>query len=151
MANKMDNKKAPKKMTRDEIFEFMRKNRTFALATSEDNKPHVRTMMLYRVDENGIIFTTGENKDVNRQLTANPMVEMCFYSPQENKQVRINGTVEVIENLELKKEIVRNYPFLQEWVDSVGYDVLVVYCLKGGKAFAWSMETNFSPKKYIDL
>jgi pyridoxamine 5'-phosphate oxidase len=150
MADKVT-KKTAKKMTREDVFEFMRKNRTFSLATCEDTTPHVRTMMLYRVDRNGIIFTTGENKDVNRQLTANPMVEMCFFSSQENRQIRISGTVEVLEDLELKKEVVRNYPFLQEWVDSVGYDVLVVYCLRKGKAFSWTMKTNFSPKKYIEL
>ncbi|MHC4499555.1 MAG: pyridoxamine 5'-phosphate oxidase family protein, partial [Planctomycetota bacterium] len=51
-------------MTKEEVFEFIKKNPVFALATAEDNKPHVRNMMLYRADDNGIIFNTGENKDV---------------------------------------------------------------------------------------
>ena len=107
--------------------------------------------MLYRVDEEGIIFTTGENKDLNHQLQQNPMVEMCFYNAQQGKQIRISGTVEEIETIELKKQVVRDFPFLKEWVDREGYDVLVIYCLKGGRATVWTMETNFAPKEYIDL
>jgi len=138
-------------MTKDEIFEFIKSNPVFALATAEDNVPHVRNMMLYRADENGIIFTTGENKDVHRQLTTNPRVEMCFYSSKEEHQVRIGGTVEVLDDLELKKQVVEDYPFLKEWVDREGYDVLIVYCLKSGRAISWTMKTNLKPKEYIQL
>jgi uncharacterized pyridoxamine 5'-phosphate oxidase family protein len=138
-------------MTKEEVFEFVGKNPVLGLATADDNKPHVRMMMLYKADENGIIFTTGENKDVHKQLLANPQVEMCFYSAGEQRQVRIGGTVEVLEDLELKKQVVRDYPFLKEWVDREGYDVLIVYCLKAGRATVWTMETNFQPKEYIQL
>ncbi|HUW20563.1 MAG TPA: pyridoxamine 5'-phosphate oxidase family protein [Sedimentisphaerales bacterium] len=138
-------------MTKEQIFEFIKKNPVFALATAQDNKPHVRIMMLYRADQNGIIFNTGENKDVHRQLQANPQVEMCFYNAEEGRQVRISGTVEVLEDLELKKRVVADYPFLQEWVDREGYEVLIIYCLKNGKAISWTMETDFKPKEYVQL
>jgi uncharacterized pyridoxamine 5'-phosphate oxidase family protein len=138
-------------MTKKEVFEFIRKNPVFALATAEDNRPHVRMMMLYRADENGIIFNTGENKDVHKQLSGNENVEMCFYNAEQGRQIRISGSVEEIEDLELKKQVVKDFPFLKEWVDREGYEVLVVYCLKGGKATAWTMETNFKPKEYIQL
>jgi uncharacterized pyridoxamine 5'-phosphate oxidase family protein len=124
-------------MKKEEVFEFIRKNPVFALATAQDNKPHVRHMMLYRADEDGIIFNTGENKDVRRQLQANPQVELCFYSPDQQLQIRIEGTVEVLEDIELKKQVVEDFPFLKEWVDREGYEVLIVYCLK--------------PKEYIQL
>jgi uncharacterized pyridoxamine 5'-phosphate oxidase family protein len=107
--------------------------------------------MLYRADENGVIFNTGENKDVHRQLTANPQVEMCFYNGERGLQVRISGTVETLEDLELKKRVVADYPFLKEWVDREGYEVLIVYALKNARAAAWTMETNFQPKEYIQL
>jgi pyridoxamine 5'-phosphate oxidase len=138
-------------MTKNEILEFVRDNPVFALGTAADNKPYVRMMMLYRADENGVIFNTGENKDVHRQLSKNPNVELCFYNAEQGQQVRITGSVEEIEDLALKKQIVKDYPFLKEWVDKDGYDVLVVYCLKRGKATVWTMETNFKPKEYIQL
>jgi len=138
-------------MTKNEVFDFIRNNPVFALATAEDNKPYVRMMLLYRADENGIIFNTGENKDVYRQLSSNEVAELCFYNAEQGRQIRISGSVEEIEDLELKKQVVRDFPFLKEWVDREGYDVLVVYCLKGGKATTWTMETNFKPKEYIQL
>jgi len=138
-------------MTKDEVLEFLRNNPVFSLATSDENTPHVRNIMLYKADDNGIIFSTGENKDLHKQLESNPMVEMCFFNPQEGKQIRIAGTVEQVEDIELKKRIVADYPFLKEWVDREGYDVLVVYRLPHGKALVWTMETNFEPKRHIDL
>ncbi|MHC4061627.1 MAG: pyridoxamine 5'-phosphate oxidase family protein, partial [Planctomycetota bacterium] len=104
-------------MTKEEVFEFIKKNPVFALATAQDNKPHVRNMMLYRADDNGIIFNTGENKEVHHQLQANPQVEICFYNADQGRQVRISGTVETLEDLDLKKRVVADYPFLQDWVD----------------------------------
>lgn len=138
-------------MKRKEIFDFIKSNPVFALATSQDNKPYVRMMMLYRADDNGIIFTTGENKEVHEQLQANPQVELCFYISENSMQIRISGTVEVLEDLELKKQIVKDRPFLKEWVDREGYEVLVVYCLRNGKAAVWTMDINFKPKEYIQL
>lgn len=138
-------------MTKQEILDFIKANPVFALATSADNQPYVRMMMLYRADDEGILFTTGENKDVHAQLQANPQIQMCFYGPEKGLQVRIDGTVEVLEDLELKKQVVKDYPFLKEWVDREGYEVLVIYCLKNGKAVPWTMETNFKPKEYVEL
>ena len=138
-------------MTKQEIFEFVTKSPVFALATAQDNRPHVRYMMLYRADENGIIFSTGCDKDVHKQLTENPQVELCFLNQETNMQVRIEGTVEMLEDLELKKQIVADFPFLKEWIDSEGYDVLITYALKNARAAIWTMETNFQPKQYIQL
>lgn len=140
-----------KDMTEQEILEFIRRNPVFALATAEEGRPHVRYMMLYRADEEGLIFNTGENKDLNKQLTRNPIVELCFCNAQRSVQVRVSGTVELKEDIKLKKKIVEDRPFLKEWVDEKGYDVLTVYCLRGGKAVVWTMETNFSPKRYVSL
>jgi uncharacterized pyridoxamine 5'-phosphate oxidase family protein len=138
-------------MTKAEVFKFIMNNPLFALATVEDGKARVRMMNVYQADENGIIFNTGENKDVHRQLTANPEVELCFFNIDEVKQIRVTGSVEVLEDPSLEKEIGDDYQFLKKWVDSAGYDILVVYCLKNGKASVWTMDTNFKPKEYIQL
>jgi uncharacterized pyridoxamine 5'-phosphate oxidase family protein len=53
--------------------------------------------------------------------------------------------------IELKKQIVESFSFLKPWVEKEGYEVLIVYCLKKGRATPWTMETNFKPKEYIQL
>lgn len=140
-------------MDKNKIFEILNANPVFHLATVEGNKPHVRGLLLYKADENGIIFHTGKMKDLHKQLTQNPQVEMCFNNGNfENLvQIRVSGTVELIEDLELKREIVQKREFLKPWVSQMGYDFLAVYNLKKGIATVWSMETNFAPKEFIEL
>ncbi len=138
-------------MIKQEIYKFMRENPAIALATAEDDRPYVRIIMLYKADEDGIVFCTGENKDLNQQLQKNPMVEMCFVDAKKEKQIRVCGSVEEIEDVELKKQVVKDWPFLKEWVDREGIDVLVLYRLAGGRATIWTMETNFASKQYINL
>ena len=140
-------------MTRKEVLEFMSSNPIFHLATVEGDKPHVRGMLLYRADENGVIFNTGKIKDLYRQLTENPNVEMSFTNGifENLIQIRVVGTVELDEDLDLKKEIVQKRDFLKPWVEQVGYDALAVYRLKNGVATVWTMATNTAPKKYIEL
>jgi uncharacterized pyridoxamine 5'-phosphate oxidase family protein len=138
-------------MTKEEVIEFAANNPVFSLATTDGNQPHVRMMMVCRADENGIIITTGRDKDVNKQLQANPAVEMCFHSAEGNRQVRIEGAVEQLDDLELKKEIVEKFPFLKPWVEMQGYEVMATYRLQNGKATTWTMETAFEPKQYIQL
>ena len=140
-------------MNKNEIFGFLNSNPVFHLATVEGNKPHVRGLLLYRADENGLVFHTGKMKDLHRQLTANPHVEMCFSNGkfEDLVQIRVSGAVELVEDLELKKEIVQKREFLKPWVERGGYGPLAVYRLRKGTATIWTMKTNFAPKEYIEL
>ena len=138
-------------MTQVEIMEFINKNPVFALATCADNVPHVRTMMVAFADKRGIIFTTGRDKDVCKQIMANPNIETCFYSPETEKQLRIAATAEETDDLELKKEIVEKFEFLKPWIEAAGYDVLATFKLKDAKATTWTMATNEKPKEYITM
>ena len=138
-------------MTKQEILEFMTKNPVFSLATNDGKRPRVRMMMLCRSDASGIIFTTGRDKDVNKQLQANQAVELCFYSAEQELQVRVEAAVEMQDDLELKKKIVEAFPFLKPWVEENGYEVMVVYRLRNARATAWTMQTDREPKKYVRL
>ncbi len=140
-------------MNKSEILGFLNANPVFHLATIEGSKPHVRGLLLYRADEAGIIFHTGKMKDLHKQLTVNPHVEMCFNNGNSANlvQIRVSGTVELVEDIELKKEIVQKREFLKPWVDRNGYGLLVVYRMKKSMATIWTMKTNFAPKEYIEL
>jgi len=138
-------------MTKKEILEFATKNPVCSLATIDSKQPRVRTIMLYKADEDGIIFCTGRDKAMNKQMQANPAVELCFYNAEQGLQVRIEGAVEMLDDLELKKKIVEAFAFLKPWVESQGYEVMICYRLNNARAVTWTMETNFEPKKYIQL
>lgn len=140
-------------MNKSELFEFLNANPVFHLATVEGNKPRVRGMLLYRADENGIVFHTGKMRELHRQLTENPQAELSFNngSSEDLTQVRVSGAVELTEDPELKKEIVRDRDFLKPLVEQMGYDFLAVYRLKKGVASIWTMRANLAPKEYVEL
>ena len=140
-------------MNKSEIFEFLNSNPAFHLATLDGGEPRVRGMLLYRADENGIMFNTGKMKDLHKQLTSNPRVEMCFSNNKFDDlvQIRISGQVELVEDLDLKKEVVQEREFLKPWVDKMGYDFLAVYRMRNGIATVWTMKTNFEPKELVYL
>jgi pyridoxamine 5'-phosphate oxidase len=71
-----------------------RRAQNMALATSSGDKPSVRTVELVRHDERGFVFYTGAESRKGRDLAANPRAALCFYWPETNRQVRIEGRVE---------------------------------------------------------
>ncbi len=137
-------------MTRSEILAFINANPMCHLATSEDNKPHVRALGMYKADDTGIYFQVWKLKDVHKQLMKNPEVELCFNSP--SAQVRISGRMELVEDMALKQECVEKRPFVKSIIESKGgWDIVAMYRMKHGKAVVWTRETNFDPKVYIDI
>jgi uncharacterized pyridoxamine 5'-phosphate oxidase family protein len=137
-------------MTKEEVLQFLNENPAFSLATSDGNVPHVRTLQLHKADETGIYLMVGKFKDVYRQLSVNPYVELCFHNA--DFQVRISGQVENLDkDLELKKEILSARPFLTQWIEQVGFKYMAVFRLRYGKAITWSRETELNPKVVIQL
>jgi pyridoxamine 5'-phosphate oxidase len=125
-------------------------NPTCYLATLEGNEPHVRAMGMVKADDDGIIIETGTFKDVYKQMVANPNVELCFHNAKEGIQIRVSGAVEPVDDIELKKEIVVQRPFLKERIAKGGYEAMGVFRLKG-QAYVWSFQNVAEPKKYVQL
>ncbi|PLX85917.1 MAG: pyridoxamine 5'-phosphate oxidase [Desulfuromonas sp.] len=138
-------------MTREEILDFTRQHPVFQLATVEGGAPRVRSIMTAINDGRGLFFCTGRLKDMNRQLQNNPQVELCFFDPESNVQVRIEGEVEEMAEQGLKEEIVEKFAFLRPMVDQAGWGALSVYRLARGVANCWTMETNFAPKEFVEI
>ena len=145
-------------MNKEQIFEVLNKNPAFFLATVEGDAPHVRGMLLYKADESGIVFHTGPHKDVYHQMLKNPKTELCFYDATQNIQVRVRGTVEMVDDIDLKREI-SSHPsraFMQGWKANCAteqdfYKMFSVFRLINGIANVWTFQTNFTPKEDIEL
>ena len=145
-------------MTKTEIFEFLSGCPCFYLATCDAGEPRVRAIMLYRADENGIIFHTGPFKEVYRQIGQNAHVQLCFHDMAKGLQVRVRGALENVSAQALKEEIA-NHPsrgFMQAWKancksEEEFYGMFDVFRLKNGIANVWTFQTNFAPKEDIML
>lgn len=140
-------------MDKKEILAFMTKNHIAYLATAEGNKPHVRAMGTFRADERGIIFSMQADKDVYRQLIANPEVELCYYA--DRMQVRVGGQLKPITDVALKKEIVEQRPFYKPGIEEHGWDYVGAFEMKNAKATVLDMKRPPSPssagKQWIEL
>jgi pyridoxamine 5'-phosphate oxidase len=138
-------------MNKQEIIEFINKNPSCHLATCENQQPRVRGMLTYKADEKGIVFTTGRTKDLSRQIVANPNVELCYFDKESNTQVRVTGKAKVLDDLDLKKQIVKDFAFLRPVVDQFGYDALVVFRIVAAEALVWTFTTNMEPKQPVKM
>ncbi len=137
-------------MNKEEILKFINENTNCYLATLEDNQPRLRGMRLYSCDAAGILFQTWTLKDLHKQLIKNPEAEICFNGP--GLQIRVRGKMELVDDLALKKEVAEKRPFMKPIIETRGgWDIVALWRLKNGKAFVWTMPTNFEPKTYIQL
>ena len=128
-------------MTRSEMLEFVRENPASFMSTVEDGEPRVRGMETPIIDEEGLTFLTGVQKDVCRQLLANPSVELCYFSPEKGLQLRLRGRMEPLDDEEIKKRIVNTrFTFLKPVAEAHGWGAFAIFRFSGGTARVWSME-----------
>lgn len=134
-------------MDKKEILAFITANNIGNLATVDGKAARVRCMDTFRADENGLIFYTGKSKNVYKQMVKNPDVEVCYFA--QGVQVRVRGKIETVEDMALKKEIVKNRPFLGEYSEEDYKDMAV--CRLKGKGTSWTMQDGDAPAGFIDL
>jgi pyridoxamine 5'-phosphate oxidase len=135
-------------VNKKEILAFITENPTGFLGTVDGKAARVRGMETFRADENGLIFYTSKMKEVFKQMSKNPEVEVCYFA--KGTQVRVRGKVEILEDLALKKEIVEKRPFLKPMYQQGNYDSMGLLRLKG-KATTWTMQNMTAPTTFIDL
>jgi pyridoxamine 5'-phosphate oxidase len=138
-------------MTTSEILDFIRANPSCLLATVEGDQPRVRGMFLYRAERREFLFHTGTGKPLWGQIQANTKVELCFLDAERHKQIRVEGVVEIVTDLALKEEIVRDRPFLKPLVERFGMDMLGVFRVRPLRALHWSLETNIRPEAWVSM
>lgn len=68
---------------------------TASLATADTSaRPSVRMITIMELDHEGPLFFVNQNSGKGRQLTENPWASLCFYWPQVQEQVIVEGAVE---------------------------------------------------------
>jgi len=68
--------------------------------TDLQGRPSVRTLLLKRVDERGLVFFTNLNSNKGRHLQANPYAAVCSYYQGAHQQVQVSGPVAQITDEE---------------------------------------------------
>ncbi len=71
-----------------------------AVATSENNQPNVRMVLLKGLSEKGFVFYTNFNSQKGKELKNNLKASLCFHWKSLRRQVRIIGFVEEVTSKE---------------------------------------------------
>jgi len=94
-----------------EVYDFLKKCKTYYLATVEGDQPRVRPFGTVDIFEGKLYIQTGKVKDVSKQLQANPKAEICAFDGQ--RWLRVAGKLIRDDRVEAKKHMLDNYPQLQ--------------------------------------
>jgi pyridoxamine 5'-phosphate oxidase len=72
---------------------------TLATATA-DGRPSARVVLLRGLDERGLAFFTNRSSRKGRELEENPRAALVLYWPELGRQVRVEGSVERVDDRE---------------------------------------------------
>jgi uncharacterized pyridoxamine 5'-phosphate oxidase family protein len=86
-----------------------------------------------------------------RQLQENNKVEFAFFKPEEmvGTMLRVSGEIEFLDDVEIKKKVLADRPFLAEFGLTAEDPELVVFRVSKGEAHFWDWESNVKPKEII--
>ena len=113
----------------EEIKEFLKKCGVYYLATIDNNVPRVRPFGTIEIYDNHLYIQTGKSKNVSKQISNNPNVELCgFY---ENKWIRVSGKLISDDRIEAKKYMLDNNPNLRSMYNEYDSNTEVLYFESG--------------------
>lgn len=112
----------------NKIIEFIKANPVQYLATvGRDGKAKCRPFMFCLAEDNKLWFCTNNQKDVYKDMIANPEIEISVSSP-EFAWIRLNGKA-VFENNMAVKEACMNNPIVKSQYQTADNPIFEVFYL----------------------
>ncbi len=94
-----------------EVYDYLKKVKTYYLATTDADQPHVRPFGTAHVFEGKLYIQTGKVKDVSKQIVANPKIEIC--ACDGSTWLRIKAEAVEDGRLEARQSMLDAYPDLK--------------------------------------
>ena len=95
----------------ERVCQFISEAETYYLATVEGDQPRVRPFGTILLDGGKLYIQTGKVKDVFKQISANPKVELCAF--KDGKWVRVAGELVNDDSKEVKEKMLEKMPSLK--------------------------------------
>jgi len=117
-----------------EVYDFLKKSGTYYLATIDGDQPRVRPFGTIDICDGKMYIQTSKKKDVSKQITLNPKVELsaCL----ENDWIRVEA-VAVEGDVKAQEHMLESYPQLKPMY-TVGDGITVTYQLTNVTATIYS-------------
>ena len=120
-----------------EVLDFLMTNKVFYLATTGGDQPHVRPMGFVMEYDGKLTFCTSNQKDMYKQLTANPHVEICCLDSNYNT-LRLCGKAVFCTTAETQRKALEAMPALGKMY-AVGDGKFEIFCLVDAQAICQTM------------
>ena len=124
----------------NEVLQFLKECGYYFLATEDGSQARVRPFGTAEIFEGHLYIQTGKAKNVYKQISKNPNVEICAYNPTSGKWIIICGNLIADERVEAKKHMLDNYPSLRGMYDEHDDNTIVLYFEKGEATFSSFVE-----------
>ena len=109
-----------------EVFDFIKAQKTYYLATVENDQPRVRPFGTIEIFEGNLYIQTGRKKNVSHQIEANSRIELCTFDGE--RWLRLAATATADDRAEAQSHMLDAYPELKKMY-AVGDGNTVVYKL----------------------
>jgi uncharacterized pyridoxamine 5'-phosphate oxidase family protein len=94
----------------NEVYEFLKKVKTYYLATIDGDQPRVRAFGTIDLFEDRLYIQTGKVKDISKQVAKNPKVELCAFDGEQ--WLRVAATLVDDPRIEAQQHLLEAYPEL---------------------------------------
>lgn len=121
------------------VLDFVTQNPICTIATSKNNEPHVRAFLTNIVDGK-FYFTTSAFKNVGQEILQNQKSELCYLAPDFSKMLRVNTTLNILDDIEMKQHFIDTRDYLKGF--SADDENFILFTLSNSKATFWSLENN---------
>lgn len=113
----------------EKVSEFLSKAKTFYFLTTDGNQPKGRPFGFHMLVEDKIYFGCGTFKNVFKQLTNNPHVEVLAVNGGEF--LRYDGTVRIVKDDALLAKVREIMPDIMAMYDKNGWEMGLFYLENG--------------------
>ena len=108
-----------------EVYDFLKNCGTYYLATVEGDQPRVRPFGTIDLFEEKLYIQTGKSKEVSKQISQNPKVEICAFA--DGKWLRIACALVRDDRIEAKEHMLDAYPNLKGMYSATDDNTEVLY------------------------
>lgn len=122
----------------DEVLQFLKDNHVFYLATVDGSTPKIRPFGFVMEYKGKLCFSTNNQKDVYKQLKANPKFEISTTS-QTAEWLRLKGKATFITTEDSKRAALDVMPSLGKMY-SVGDPIFEIFCADEAEATFYNMK-----------
>ncbi|MCL1875922.1 MAG: pyridoxamine 5'-phosphate oxidase family protein [Synergistaceae bacterium] len=109
-----------------EVHDFLKGCGHYYLSTVEGDQPRVRPFGSLAIFEGKLYFQTGKVKDVSKQMSVNPKIEICAYDGKGN-WLRVQAVAVEDERRETKQFMLDAHPQLKSMYSADDGNTQVLY------------------------